>query len=358
MPYKLVKTLIINFVFISLSLGCANQSSDYFEKDIKTGESNQSSTKPPQESEEQIGIEDPNPDTDVVDKVKDPRMQPSRSEAFKTLPNGRKLSSIKVRKSSLRLATGAGKSFTDSKMKQYLKIKEDSEKDSSHKVQWTFMNLDTHEIIARSKSAGRKIFGASSSKIYVAAALLDKENDDLSSSQMQKMADMLVVSSNTAWTSLQKNIGNGSSDKGREYIHNFTRDLGQPLTRGYQGYWGKVHGNELVPDEAVEMLYDTYHRSFPGAETLWKIMYTCRTGSSKGRKYIPKDILVGGKTGTYSGPTENPATGKQYRVKVRNHILTFNVDGVQYGLAVFANTGTDESSALMAGGLIREYTGL
>ena len=352
MSYQTIKTLIISFLFISVAGGCANQTnSGYLEGDLKDGESNQSSVDTPEDEQPK--------DEEMEDKViADPRMTPARTEAFQTFPNGLKFSDVKVRKSSLRLATGAGKSFTDSKMKQYLKMKSDSEKDPEHKVQWTFMNLDTHEVIARSAAANRKIFGASSSKIYVAAALLNKENDDLSTSQMQKMADMLVVSSNTAWTALQKDIGDGSSNRGREYIHNFTRALGQSLTRGYQGYWGSVHGNELVPDESVEMLYDTYHRNFPGAETLWKVMYTCRTGSSKGRKYIPKSILVGGKTGTYSGPTENPATGKQYTVKVRNHILTFNVKGTQYGLAVFANTGTDESSALLAGGLIREYTEL
>jgi hypothetical protein len=172
------------------------------------------------------------------------------------------------------------------------------------------------------------------------------------------MADMLVVSSNSAWTELQKEIGNGSSNRGREFIHNFTQEMGYPLTRGFQGYWGDLHGNELVPDESVEMLYDTYHNNYTGAETLWKIMYTCRTGSSKGLKYIPQNIFVGGKTGTYSGPTENPENGQRYNVQVRNHLLIFNVAGVQYGLAIFANDGKDESVALLAGGLIREYTAL
>ena len=87
-------------------------------------------------------------------------------------------------------------------------------------------------------------------------------------------------------------------------------------------------------------------------------MHTCRTGATRGRKYIPKEIFVGGKTGTYDGPTENPETGKNYNVKVRNHLLVFNVQGKQFGLAILANTGSDESAALMAGGLIREYAGI
>lgn len=281
---------------------------------------------------------------------------PATDSQFTTLPDGRKLSSIKVSGSSLSLAKGSGGSFTSSKLSEYKKLKEETLKDPAHKVQWVFMDMDDHRVIERSLSAGKRIFGASSSKIYVASALMDYQKGSISSSQLQLMADMLVVSSNTAWTNLQKQVGGGDADKGRERIHAFTQKMGYPTTRAFQGYWGNLHGNELVPDEAIETLYDIYTNQFPGAEWVWKLMHTCRTGASRGRKYIPSNIYVGGKTGTYDGATENPETGKQYNVKIRNHILTFNVDGRQYGLIVFANSGSDESAALLAGGLIREYT--
>lgn len=87
-------------------------------------------------------------------------------------------------------------------------------------------------------------------------------------------------------------------------------------------------------------------------------MYTSRTGGLRGKKYIPKSIYVGGKTGTYAGPTENPETGTSYNVNMRNHVMVFNINGTQYGLAIFANNGSDESVALLAGGLIREYAGV
>lgn len=243
-------------------------------------------------------------------------------------------------------------------MSEYLKLKKDSQENISHAVHWSFMNLDTHEVIAQSKNAGKRIFGASSSKIYVGAALLDKQKGQISNAQIQKMADMIVVSSNTAWTSLQQEVGDGNANKGREYIYNFTQDLGHAETRGFQGYLGDLHGNELLAYETVDFLYDIYTKAFPGAETLWKLMYTSRTGASRGKKYIPKNIFVGGKTGTYAGQTENPETGASYNVNVRNHVMVFNINGVQYGLAVFANNGSDESAALLAGGLIREYAGV
>lgn len=281
---------------------------------------------------------------------------PVTDKDFTTLPDGQLLTSISVSGENLTLSTGTGTTFSAENQSEYEALKSATQSEPAHSVQWTFMDMDAHRVIAKSLSSGKKIFGASSSKIYVAATLLDQQNGQVSDSQLQLMADMLVVSSNSAWTELQAQIGDGSSEMGRERVNNFTQRMGYPLTRGFQGYLGDTHGNELVPDEAIETLFDTYTNAFPGAETLWKLMHTCRTGSSRGRKYIPSNIYVGGKTGTYDGPTENPATGEQYEVAIRNHILVFNVDGRQYGLVILSNSGSDESVALLAGGLIREYT--
>ncbi len=272
------------------------------------------------------------------------------------LPDGRPISSIKVRGSGLSLAQGLGYTMSESQYQEYLEIKRDSKTQIDHRIRWAFMNLETGTMVDQSLSADLKIFGASSSKIFVASTLLDKEEGELSNGQLQMMADMLVVSSNSAWTSLQKDIGNGSADAGRKANYEFTQRMGYPKTRGWQGYWGEVHGNELVATETVNHLYDIYHNQFVGADWLWVIMHTCRTGSTRGRKYFPSNMIVGGKTGTYDGPTENPQTGEEYTVRMRNHVLVFNVDGVQYGMAIFANNGSSESVALLAGGLLREYT--
>lgn len=290
---------------------------------------------------------------------------PVSDPKFTILPNGKDLRTISVSGSKLSLARGRGSSFSSSARAAYQKLKEDSKTNPNHKVQWTLMDLDNHRVLDQSLSSNRKIFGASSSKIFVGGALLDKQAGALSSSQLQLMADMLVVSSNSAWTNLQKQIGGGDSNRGRQTIHEFTQRMGYERTRGFQGYWGKIHGNELTAAETAEFLHDTYKGEYPGAETLWKLMHACRTGSSRGRKYIPSSIYVGGKTGTYSGTTENPETGSTknpdgsaYRVSVKNHVLVFNVEGRQYGLAILADTGSDESAALLAGGLIREYAGV
>lgn len=290
---------------------------------------------------------------------------PVTDPEFTRLPNGKNLGSISVSGSRLTLARGMGNSFGSSARAAYARLKADSQSNPDHRVQWVLMDLDAHRVVDMSLSHNRKIFGASSSKPFVGATLLDQKGGDLTSSQLQQMAEMLVVSSNTAWTSLQTQIGGGDSNRGRESIHNFTQRMGYERTRGFQGYWGRLHGNELTAYESAEFLHDTYKGNYPGAETLWKLMHACRTGASRGRKYIPSSIYVGGKTGTYDGPTENPETGKttnpdgsSYQVAVRNHLLVFNIGGRQYALTILADTGSDESAAVLAGGLIREYLGV
>ncbi|MBC7742797.1 MAG: serine hydrolase [Bdellovibrionaceae bacterium] len=285
-------------------------------------------------------------------------LDPVLDPQFSMLSNGIKLGNISVKGKKLSLTRGTGSAFTSSLKNDYQNLKKATQTDVNHKVQWTLMDLSSHQVVAKSLSSNRKLFGASSSKIYVGSAFVEKQNAVLSSSQMQLMADMLVVSSNVAWTNLQTQIGDGNADKGRERIQNFTQKMGYMRTRGYQGSWGKIHGNELIPDEAVETLYDLYHNAFTGAAIVWKLMHTCRTGASRGLKYIPSNIYVGGKTGTYDGPTENPETGATYNVAIRNHLLVFYVGGRQYGLAILSNSGTDQSAALLAGGLIREYGGI
>ncbi|MGE3975000.1 MAG: serine hydrolase [Bdellovibrionales bacterium] len=285
---------------------------------------------------------------------------PAGDPNFTVLPSGQDLKKMKVSGVSLYLAKGKGTAFTSTQQASYEKIRSESKTKANYPVQWVLMDLDNHRVLDRSAESNRKIFGASVSKIYVAATLLDKQAGKLSESQMQLMSNMLVVSSNTAWTNLQQQIGNGNSNLGRETIHKFTQRMDYKRTRGFQGYWGNIHGNELTAAELAEFLYDTYKDQYPGAETVWKIMHTYRTGSNRAHKYIPSSVYIGGKTGTYDGPTVDPETGSSkrsdgsaYTVRVRNQVIAFNLNGKEYGLSILADTGSDESAAALAGGLIR-----
>ena len=280
---------------------------------------------------------------------------PVTDPRFTVLPNGVDLRTIKT-SSALSLKKGDGKTFTASLQTQYQKIKKDSETVKNTPVTWVLMDLDAHQIVAESAEATRKQFGASVNKIFIGAALLDKQGGSISSSQLKTMARMLADSSNTARDEIAYNeIGGGSTTRGRERIHAFTQRMGYLRTVAFGGYLGKMHGNELSARETAEFLYDTYQGRYAGAEYVWKLMHTCRTGAGRARTYLPKEMFIGGKTGTYSGSTVDPETGKSTTVRVKHHSIIFNYDGRQYALTIFANTGKDETTAILAGGIVREY---
>jgi hypothetical protein len=170
----------------------------------------------------------------VLDERPD-NSNPVLDPEFEVLPSGVKLSEISVRGSKLSLTRGTGTAFTSSLLADYQNLKKATQTEPGHKVQWALMDLTSHRVVAKSLSSNKKLFGASSSKIYVASTFVEKQNAVLSDSQMQLMADMLVVSSNVAWINLQTQIGDGNPDKGRERINDFTKRMGYLNTRGYQG---------------------------------------------------------------------------------------------------------------------------
>lgn len=280
---------------------------------------------------------------------------PVHDSKFLELPDGRNLQSVKVSGVPLSLSRGTGQTFGAKEQAAYEKLKADSKTNPSSPVQWVMMDLDKHLVIDQSANPTRRIFGASVAKVFAAGTLLDKQGGQLSKDQLQVMSNMLVVSSNTAWLEIQRQAGGGNDDAGREANYHFTQRMGYLNTRGFQGTWGKMHGNELNASELAQFAYDMYHGSFAGAEIEWKIMHTCRTGANRARKYLPTNLFVGAKTGTYDGSTIDPETGKNTTVHVRNQVVLFNSGDRQYAIAIMADTGSDESAALIAGGLFREH---
>ena len=254
-----------------------------------------------------------------------PLSAPDTDKQFLKLPNGKRLDQLSVRGRKLCLITGGGASFTKRKQKEFDRLYKEGTSVEDAPVQWVLRNLDTGKVIDQSRDANMKMFGASVSKIFVGATLLDEREGNLSSRELQKLAEMISVSSNVAWIDLQRTIGNGNANEGRRKITDFTQNMGYKRTRGFQGYLGKIHGNELTASELGDFLYDTYWGRYDGAEILWKVMYTCRTGGSKANKYLPNSLYLGGKTGTYSGTTVHPETGaaknadgSPFKVNVRN----------------------------------------
>lgn len=227
-------------------------------------------------------------------------------------------------------------------------------------IQWRLSDLATDRTISESRNPERIFFGASVSKLLVAAALLDRQQGRLTPEQLGLMTRMIAVSSNTAWKNLQRHAGDGiSADAGRQAIDTFTRRMGYGPIRGFQGWWqNEIHGNELNVAALSRFLFDTYYGRYPGAEILWKLMHTCRTGGKKGNRYLPASLTVGGKTGTYHGPNASPETVDWPVIRAHHHVMTFHWRGRQYGLVILSNRGSDLDVAVLAGGLVREHLGM
>lgn len=283
---------------------------------------------------------------------------PVSEEEFFTLKNGlnlREFGGTEVR-NLLTRQRGQGAAFGKTEQKIYQRLKKDEQQ-----IQWTLSDLQTGEVLSRSKNAGEVFFGASASKIFVAATLLNKQHGKLRKDQLQLMVRMIVRSNNHAWKELQRQAGtDGTDDSGREAVDSFAREMGYDNLRCFQGWLKtkdgtKVHGNELNCSDVDKFLYDTYHEKYEGAETLWKIMHATRTGKKKINKYTPQNIYIAGKTGTYHGPNESPETIRLKTLKARNHVVMLNVNGRYYGLSIFCNTGRDEDVAILGGGLMREF---
>ena len=282
----------------------------------------------------------------------------ANNDDFFTLENGENLCEVggpHTRK-MLTLVYGRGQPFGDLKKKRYCKLK-----NSQKPIQWVLMNLDSGVTISKSNNAEAIYFGASVSKLFVAATLLNKQHGKLNRSQLRLMADMIARSSNSAWIELQRQAGeDGTADLGRLAVQEFTQDMGYGKIKGFQGWMtqkdgSKIHGNELNAIELSRFLYDTYHRNYMGAEILWKIMHATKTGDNKVNKYTPRHICIGGKTGTYHGENASPKTVKLNSIKARNHVVVFKVNNSQYGLSILSNTGSDEDVAILSGGLMREF---
>lgn len=293
--------------------------------------------------------------------VKAQIMTPGMNGFFNTI-DGHSLRALTIHKQPLDYVYGYGQEFRSKQRRSYQQILRKTLEVENYPLQWSFRNLSKNIVIKESKGSQLKFFGASVSKIFVAGALLNKLNGALSSHLLIELAKMIVVSDNRSWAYLQKQIGAGSSDSGKRYIHEFTQDSGYKKTVAFRGWLGSLHGNEITAHETNQFIQDTFDQRYPGASTLWKVMYSTRTGKIRGRKYLPRRIYVGGKTGTYAGSTVDPQTGAHtfpdgtpYKVNVHHHALIFSCGKDQFSIVVLNNTGKQENLSILVGGLIEEY---
>ncbi len=163
-------------------------------------------------------------------------------EHFFTLSNGVNLRSFggsEVRQ-LLSRRRGSDTPFTTQQEKKYCGLKQKSE------LQWILTDLETGTIISRSANAEEVFFGASVSKVFVAAALLDKQDGKFSKEQLVLMSRMIVRSDNPSWRELQRQAGlDGSDDSGRQAVHAFIGKMGYENLFGFQGWMTRPDGSRF-----------------------------------------------------------------------------------------------------------------
>ena len=104
----------------------------------------------------------------------------------------------------------------------------------------------------------------------------------------QKVIKLLVKSDNNVWTYLQDLAG------GKDAVNNWDKKM------GYKMQSARTGGNSANAIDMCKFFNDVIRNNFKGAETIFKITSSCGTDSGRGRKCMPKEVFMGGKTGTFA----------------------------------------------------------
>lgn len=232
----------------------------------------------------------------------------------------------------LTLKAGKDREFGEAQRKLYEKLKDDP------RVQFAVRNLTTGEVLAASKNAGENWYGASVPKAVVAAAFLNKMAEQglaPTPEQYQAVFKLLVNSDNGVWSDVQRWAGGAGAVKA--FSDKITSADGSPDMRPARNDGNSVNSLGLLAFEKA-----VANHEFAGADALDKVMHAVNTGEDKGRKYMPKDMVLAGKTGTYGDA---------------NHDMRYfkGPDGDLYGISVLTKTGRSEPVAAMVGGLYRDF---
>ena len=157
------------------------------------------------------------------------------------------------------------------------------------KVYWAIYDISNNRLLGSSANATKNVYGASIPKVCVAAAAFDNNNGVLpKDSDYQKVIKLLVKSDNNVWTYLQDLAG------GKDAVNNWDKKM------GYKMQSARTGGNSANAIDMCKFFNDVIRNNFKGAETIFKITSSCGTDSGRGRKCMPKEVFMGGKTGTFA----------------------------------------------------------
>lgn len=203
---------------------------------------------------------------------------------------------------------------------------------SNPKVFWAVYDISRNKLIASSKNGKENVYGASVPKVCVASAAFSNNNGKLpTDSDYQKVIKLLVKSDNNVWDDVQSLAG------GRDAVNAWASKMGYEFKPARNG------GNSSNAVDMCKFWSDVCHNRFKGAENIFRITSSCQTDASRGRKCMPSNVYMGGKTGTYNDA---------------NHDTCWIQNGDKfYSISVFTKLGGagSEVIAAMFRGLYNEY---
>lgn len=265
------------------------------------------------------------------------------------------LQDLRLRGKPLQPVLGSGQTFSSSHQRAFQNMFSAGSQDAGFPVQWQLMDLEDGQVLSQSAGAGRLFYGASISKVFAAAAFLHRRGAQITGKELSLLAQMLIVSSNRAWGIIQSKTGDGSTYRGQSYQTEFVRRLGLDKTIPFRGWHDNTHGNKVSAAELNRFILKTYKKSWQGSDKLWALMHSCRTLKSRALRWLPADLVVGGKTGTWIGRTVHPQSGKPYNAGIRHLTITFRHEDRQYALTILSDGSRNKDLAIMTGGLYRRF---
>ena len=157
------------------------------------------------------------------------------------------------------------------------------------KVYWAVYDISNDSLIASSANANKTVYGASVPKVLVASAALSNNNGKMpTSADYSKIIQLLVKSNNDVWTPIQ-NIAGGAGA-----VNEWAKKMGYNMQPARNG------GNNASAIGMCKFWRDVCQNKFEGAEIIFRVTNSCQTSASRSRKYMPSNVLIGGKTGTYN----------------------------------------------------------
>lgn len=222
----------------------------------------------------------------------------------------------------------------------------------SNKLQWDLRDLSNNKSISISSNPNKLFYGASLSKVFVASAFMNITNE-IDYRSRQELNDLIVKSSNTAWGSLQKKIGQGDDDLGRQGVQSFLNNLCIYNSIGFRGYLGKIHGNEINVTDVSRYIQASFDGEYGESKEIFKLLFISRTGKARLKKYFPSSMIIGGKTGTYKGNTS--IDGKPVVTDSKHHLIVFKYKNKYYSLTVLSDGIDQEVLSVLAYGLFQKY---